>query len=85
MLLFYQVATRLSLTTCWQSVEFLCNKSFELNNLVAQVANKPLTTCQQASNKQCEHILLTSFCNSIAASLLQGLNFGGRDQNFSGI
>jgi hypothetical protein len=55
MLLFYQVATRLSLTTC--------NKSVELNNLVA--------SCRQAGNKQCEHILLTSCWNSIATSLLQ--------------
>jgi hypothetical protein len=54
MLLFYQVATRLSLTTCWEIVELqddikllgqlvvgtTCNKSVELNNLVV--------TCQQA-------------------------------------
>ena len=33
--------------------------------------NKPLTTCQQAGNKQCEHILLTSCWNTIATSLLQ--------------
>jgi hypothetical protein len=55
MLLFYQVATMLSLTTC--------NKSVELNNLVV--------TCQQAGNKQCEHILLTSCWNSIVTSLLE--------------
>jgi hypothetical protein len=36
-----------------------------------QQAVKPLTTCQQAGNKQCEHILLTSCWNSIATSLLQ--------------
>jgi hypothetical protein len=40
-----------------------CNKSVELNNLVA--------SCQQAGNKQCEHILLTSCWNSIATRLLQ--------------
>jgi hypothetical protein len=40
-----------------------CNKSVELNNLVA--------SCQQAGNKQCEHIPLTSCWNSIATSLLQ--------------
>jgi hypothetical protein len=49
MLLFYQVATRLSLTTCYQIVELqddnklvgtTCNKAVELNNLVA--------SCQQA-------------------------------------
>jgi hypothetical protein len=39
------------------------NKSVELNNLVA--------SCQQAGNKQCEHILLTSCWNSITTSLLQ--------------
>ena len=38
-----------------------CNKSVELNNLVA--------SCQQAGYKQCEHILLTSCWNSIATSL----------------
>jgi hypothetical protein len=36
-----------------------------------QVFNKALTTCQQAGNKQCEHILLISCWNSIATSLLQ--------------
>ena len=30
------------------------------NTSLWQVVNKPLTTCQQAVNKQCEHILLTS-------------------------
>ena len=39
------------------------NKSVESNNLVA--------SCQQAGNKQCEHILLTSCWNSIATSLPQ--------------
>jgi hypothetical protein len=56
------------LTNCWiagrqQVVRTTCSKSVELNNLVA--------SCQQAGNKQCEHILLTSCRNSIAASLLQ--------------
>jgi hypothetical protein len=37
---------------------------------LSPVANKPLTTCQQAENKQCEHILLTNCWNSIAARLL---------------
>jgi hypothetical protein len=37
MLLIYQVATTLSLTTCWQVVELQDdNKSVELNNLVAR-------------------------------------------------
>jgi hypothetical protein len=52
MLLFYQVAARLSLTTCWQIVELqdnnklleqlVRNKSVELSNLVA--------SCQQAAD-----------------------------------
>jgi hypothetical protein len=41
----------------------MCNEAVELNNLVA--------SCQQAGNKQCEHILLTSCWNSIATRLLQ--------------
>jgi hypothetical protein len=55
----------LLLTIHWGKVSdtTTCNKSVELNNLV--------TTCQQAGNKQCEHILLTSCWNSIATSLLQ--------------
>ena len=40
-----------------------CNKSDNAIKLV--------TTCQQAGNKQCEHILLASCWNSIATSLLQ--------------
>jgi hypothetical protein len=73
MLLCYQVATRLSLTTCCQIVESqddnklleqLVNKSVELNNLLASYQ-------QQAGNKQCEHILLASCWNSIATILLQ--------------
>ena len=39
-----------------------CNKSVEFNNLVA--------SCQQAGNKKCEHMMLTSCWNSIATSLL---------------
>jgi hypothetical protein len=44
MLLFYQVATRLSLTTCYQVIELqddiqvvgtICNKSVEFNNILA--------------------------------------------------
>jgi hypothetical protein len=61
MLLFYQVATILSLTICGQLVELQDNnKSVELNNVVA--------SCQQARNKQCEHILCE---HSISTSLLQ--------------
>jgi hypothetical protein len=79
MLLFYQIATRLSLTTCWQVVQLQDdNKLLEQlvtsllsSTTLQQVVNKPLTTCQQAGNKQCEHILLTSCWNSIATSLLQ--------------
>jgi hypothetical protein len=74
MLLFYQVATRLSLTTCQQVVELQDdNKLLEqlVASLLSSTTFKPLTTCQQAGNKQCEHILLTSCWNSIATSLLQ--------------
>ena len=39
------------------------SQSVELDNLVA--------TCQQAGNKQCEHILLISCWSSIVTSLLQ--------------
>jgi hypothetical protein len=78
MLLFYQVVTRLSLTTCWQIVELQDdNKLLEQlvtsllsSTTLKQVVNKPLTTCQQAGNKQCEHILLTNCWNSIATNLL---------------
>ena len=42
-----------------------CNKSVELNNFV--------TSCQQAGNKQCEHILLTSCWNSITEERLPHL------------
>ena len=50
-----------TITSCW--TEQLVNKSVELNNLVA--------SCQQAGNKQCEHILLKCCWNSIDTSLLQ--------------
>ena len=66
MLLFYQVITRLSLTTCWQIVELQDD-----NKLLEQLATTLLTICQQAGNKQYEHILLSSYWNSIATSLLQ--------------
>jgi hypothetical protein len=64
----YKVVTHNLLTNCWlagrwQVVGTTCNKSVELNNLVAN--------CPQAGNKQCEHIQLTSCWNSIATSLLQ--------------
>ena len=62
MLLFYQVATSLSLTTCWQIVALqddnkllelgtTCNKSVELNNLVAsfqQAVDNLSTSWEQA-------------------------------------
>jgi hypothetical protein len=57
----YKLPTHNLLTNC--RIAGRCNKSVELNNLVAN--------CQQAGNKQCEHILLTSCWNSIATSLLQ--------------
>jgi hypothetical protein len=75
------VATGLSLITCWQVVELQDDNKL-LEQLVTSLLNeqpwhlavsfnKILTTCQQAGNKQCEHILLTSCWNSIATSLLQ--------------
>jgi hypothetical protein len=81
MLLFYQVATTFLLTTCWEIVELQDdNKLLEqlVTNLLSsttlwQVVNKSSTTCQQAGNKPCEHILMTSCGNSIiiATNLLQ--------------
>jgi hypothetical protein len=81
MLLFYR-AIRLSLTTCREIVELQDDNKL-LEQLVAsllssttlqQVVNKPLTTCQQAGNKQCEHILLTSCWNSIVTTCQQAGN-----------
>jgi hypothetical protein len=50
-----------------------CNKSVELNNVPCSklLVNEPLTTCQHAEDKQCEHILLTRCGNIIATRLLQ--------------
>jgi hypothetical protein len=62
----YKVVTHnllTNLSNCRTITRTTCNKSVELNNLVA--------SCQQTGNKQCEHILLTSCWNSIATSLLQ--------------
>jgi hypothetical protein len=71
MLLFYQVATRLSLTTCWQIAELqddnklleqLVTKSVELNNLVA--------SCQQAVDN------LTSWEQAVQYILFSVTRFG---------
>jgi hypothetical protein len=73
MLLCYQVAPRLSLTTCWQIVESqddnklleqLVNKSVELNNLLA--------SCQQAvDNKLGTSSANTSCWQVVGTALLQ--------------
>jgi hypothetical protein len=72
MLLFYQVATRLSLTTRYQVVELQDdNKLLEQpvtsllrSTTLYQVVNKSLKACQQAGNKHCS-----------VASLLQLVRF----------
>ena len=58
-----------TITSCW-NLEQLVTSLLSSTTLL-QVVDKPLTTYQQAGNKQCEHILLTSCWNSIATSLLQ--------------
>jgi hypothetical protein len=73
MLLFYQFATRLPLTTCCQVVELQDDNKL-LEQLVTCLLSSTtlcMASCQQAGNKQWEHILLTSCWNSIATSLLQ--------------
>ena len=73
MLLFYQFATRLPLTTCCQVVELQDDNKL-LEQLVTSLLSSTIlcmASCQQAGNKQWEHILLTSCWNSIATSLLQ--------------
>ena len=70
MLLFYQVATRLSLTNlltnCWNAGRYQqLVTSLLSSTTLQQVVNKPLRTCQQAGNKQCKHILLTSCWNRL--------------------
>jgi hypothetical protein len=87
MLLFYQVATRLSLATCWQIVElqddnrFLgttCNKSVELNNLVTSY-QRPVdnlsTSWEQAVRTHPVDKLLEQHCYKSAAGLLQIVRF----------
>jgi hypothetical protein len=80
MLLFYQVATRLSLATCWQIVE--SQERQDDNKLLEQLVTSLLSTTTLFVStswerfKQCELILLTSCWNSIhcyqsAAGLLQ--------------
>jgi hypothetical protein len=75
MLLFYQVATRLSLTTCWQVVGTTCNESVELNNLIAsyqQTVHNLLTSWEQAVRTHPVDKLLEQHCyKSAAAGLLQ--------------
>jgi AraC-like DNA-binding protein len=88
MLLFYQVATRLSLTTCWQIVELqddnklleqkTCNKSVELNNLVTscqQAVDNLSTSWEQAVRTHPDDKLLEQHCYKSAAGLLQLVRF----------
>jgi hypothetical protein len=74
MLLFYQVATRLSLTTCWTT----CNKSVELSNLVAscqQAIDNCSTSWEQAVRTHPVDKLLEQHCYKSAAGLLQLVRF----------
>jgi hypothetical protein len=89
MLLFYQVATSLSLTTCWQIVALqndnkllelvtTCNKSVELNNFVAsfqQAVDNLLTSWEQAVRTHPVDKLLEQHCYKSAAGLLQLVDF----------
>ena len=84
MLLFYQVATRLSLVdkllNC-RTINFFgttCNKSVELNNLVAsyqQAVDNLSTSCQQAVRTHPVDKLLEQHCYKSAAGLLQRVHF----------
>ena len=76
MLLFCQVVPNLWLPTCWlaaryQVVGTTCNKAVEFIKLVASLLQACIATCQQAWDNQCEHILSTSCCSRLVASLLQ--------------
>jgi hypothetical protein len=86
MLLFYQVATRLSLTTCWQIVELQddkklleqLDKSVELNNVVAccqQAVDNLSTSWEQAVRTHPVDKLLEQHCYKSAAGLLQLVRF----------
>jgi hypothetical protein len=76
MLLFYQVASRLSLTTCWQIVELQddnklleqnnCNKSIELNNLLAS-CQQAVHNWEQAVRTHPVDKLLEQYCYKSAA------------------
>ena len=84
MLLFHQVATRLSLTTCGQMqddnkfVGTTCNKSVELNNFVAscqQAVDNLSTSWEQAVRTHPVDKLLEQHCYKSAAGLLQLVGF----------
>ena len=84
MLLFHQVATRLSLTTCGQMqddnkfVVTTCNKSVELNNFVAscqQAVDNLSTSWEQAVRTHPVDKLLEQHCYKSAAGLLQLVRF----------
>jgi hypothetical protein len=73
MLLFYQVATSLSLTTCWQIVELQDD-----NNLVAscqQAVDNLSTSWEQAVRTHPVDKLLEQHCYKSAAGLLQLVRF----------
>jgi hypothetical protein len=77
MLLFYQVATRLSLTTCWQIVELrvYTRKNAQVVTNLQQTScsngNAVPTTCQQDVFALLVPSLLTS-CQRLVDNLLQG-------------
>jgi hypothetical protein len=84
MLLFHQVATRLSLTTCGQMqddnkfVGTTCNKSVELNNFVAscqQAVDNLSTSWEQAVRTHPVDKLLEQHCYKSSAGLLQLVRF----------
>jgi hypothetical protein len=88
MLLFHQVATRLSLTTCWQIVELqddnklleqlVTSLFIELNNLVAscqQAVDNLSTSWEQTVRTHPVDKLLEQHCYKSAAGLLQLVRF----------
>jgi hypothetical protein len=68
MLIFYQVATRLSLTTCWQIVE-LQDDNKSLEQLVTSLLSS--TTLQQVVNKLGTSSANTSCWQVVGTALLQ--------------
>jgi hypothetical protein len=81
MLLFYQVATRLSLTTCWQIVELQDGNKLSEQLVTSLLSSTilPKGNCQQAENKHSKNIpvdkLLAQHCYKSASGLLQLVRF----------